>query len=102
MSEKRRTRIEVFQRRAGITPASNARAEILTRMQQLAFELIRLVELERAGIRDGDGQWSGCDPIRGVVAELMRVETADLREWRRDEARKSSSSRSRRNPPAAA
>lgn len=32
-------------------------------MSRLAFELIRLIELEISGIRDGDGSWHRCDPL---------------------------------------
>ena len=39
-------------------------------MQQRAFELIRVVELERSGIRDGAGFWYGCDPVCEITYDL--------------------------------
>ena len=44
--------------------------ELLRRMSDMAFELIKIIELERSGIRDGDGCWSGSDPMGGAAREL--------------------------------
>jgi hypothetical protein len=53
--------IAAWQKRAGIEPATGRRAELLDNMSRAAYELIRLSELERSGIRDGDGYWHGSD-----------------------------------------
>jgi hypothetical protein len=50
----RNSDIEEFQRLAGIKPARGAQLDALIDMQRKAFELIRVIELERCGIRDGD------------------------------------------------
>ncbi len=60
--------------RAGIKPVQGPQAENLARMSHLAADLIRVIELERAGIRDGDGYWSGCDPIHEIINELVENE----------------------------
>jgi hypothetical protein len=42
-------------------------------MSNTAFELIRVIELERSGIRDGDGCWSGSDPLGGTMNDLREL-----------------------------
>jgi hypothetical protein len=60
--------IRTWQQHAG-PPASPKRADALERLQSLAFDLIKICELERSGIRDGDGYWHGGEPL----GELTRV-----------------------------
>jgi len=72
-------RIRAWQEHAGLEPARGRRAQTLERMSQLAYELIKVIELERAGIRDGDGHWYGTDPVGGIVHDLVEAERADLR-----------------------
>ena len=55
--------IEAFQKATGITPATGARAELLEELSQAAFQLIKIIEMERSGIREGDGKWHGCDVV---------------------------------------
>jgi len=66
--------IKRFQEHAGLEPTCGQRLELLQRMQQKAFELIRILELEMSGIRDGDGKWSGCDPVFETIIELGTLE----------------------------
>jgi hypothetical protein len=73
MGQQRDARIRDWQRRAGLEPARGEYAVMLQRMSQLARELIEVLALERAGIRDGDGQWSAGDPIAGIVVELNQL-----------------------------
>jgi hypothetical protein len=73
--------IEDWQRRAGIEAARGQRADTLERLSQLGFELIKVVELERSGIRGGDGAWHGSDPIAGIVANIVEAEKDDLQAW---------------------
>lgn len=40
------------------------------RMKSLAVELYEVLVREESGIRDGDGYWSGSDPISGIIGEL--------------------------------
>ena len=63
-----------FQEHAGLEPARGQRLELLKRMQQEAFDLIRIHELEISGIRDGDGYWGGCDPVNETVSQLSALE----------------------------
>ena len=66
-------RISAWQKAAGIEPATGTTLARLTEMQELAFELIRIIELERSGIRDGDGGWYGSDPLGGGVQRLSEL-----------------------------
>lgn len=66
-------RLADFQHRTGIRPATGQHAANLERLQQLAYGLLRLAELDRCGIRDGDGAWHGCDPIYETVARLAEL-----------------------------
>ncbi len=74
MGAGRNSDIECFQKYAGLEPASGQRLELLRRMQQVAFDLIKILELEISGIRDGDGYWGFSDPVSGTVRELGTLE----------------------------
>ncbi len=63
-------RIAGWQKEAGIEPAIGERDEALEEISRQAYELIRLIELERSGIRDGDGSWHGSDPLDGTINDL--------------------------------
>ena len=78
MGQMRNYMIREFQDRAGIEPATGQRAAVLSDMSKRAYELIQVIALEQAGIRDGDGYWGGCDPIAGIVDELVKLEREDL------------------------
>ncbi len=67
-----------FQEHAGLKPACGQRRELLERMQRVAFDLIRILELEISGIRDGDGYWGGCNPVSGTVEKLGTLERKRL------------------------
>ena len=59
-------RMKAWQQHAGLHPPVAARRELLDRMSECAFKLIRIIECELSGIRDGDGQWHGGDPVGGT------------------------------------
>ncbi len=65
--------MEIAQRQAaaGIVPGQPA--DLLRKMSDTAFELIKIIELELSGIRDGDGFWSGSDPMGGTARELANL-----------------------------
>ncbi len=63
-------KIAAWQEEAGIEPAHGDQGEALGKISRLAYELIQLVELERSGIRDGDGGWYGSDPLGGTIRDL--------------------------------
>jgi hypothetical protein len=86
MGQIRDARIQDFQTRAGIKPVEGPRAERLNRMSQLAHSLIQIITLEKSGIRDGDGYWSGSDPLGGTIHELVRLEREDLAAWEAESA----------------
>src|SRR4030095_7598543 len=63
MGHDRDAAIREFQRQAGIKPATGRCAELLSEMKRAAVQLLEILALERAGIRDGDGFWGGSDPL---------------------------------------
>ena len=63
MDQNTQAKIAAWQKTHGIQPADGERAEKLREMSRLAFELIRLIELEISGIRDVDGSWHRYDPL---------------------------------------
>jgi hypothetical protein len=65
--------IEAFQERTGIKPAKGAYADKLDRLSQAAFDLIKIIEIERCGIRDGNGFWHGSDAMDGSVREIQSI-----------------------------
>ena len=71
--------IEEWQRRAGLEEAQGGRRELLDKLSKAAYELIKFIELEKSGIRDGNGCWHA-DVVSaelGGVAELCRELLAD-------------------------
>jgi len=67
-----RTDFEIaeWQKKAGIKPATGEQEEILLALSRAAFEAIKIIELERSGIRDGDGFWHGGDVIGHMTSDL--------------------------------
>jgi hypothetical protein len=51
---------------------SEKEAELLRKMSDKAFELIKLIELELSGLRGGDGYWHylGGEVMDGAAADL--------------------------------
>jgi hypothetical protein len=66
-------RIEAWQKAAGIRPATGRQAELLRKMSDAAFELIKVIELHRSGICDGDGCWHGSDVMGGTALDLVHI-----------------------------
>jgi hypothetical protein len=71
--------IQAWQAAAGINPPTGRQAEILRGMSDKAFELIKVIELELSGIRDGDGYWHGS----GVMDSAAREVAALVSEYER-------------------
>lgn len=65
---------------SGIFPATGDRARILNDLSNAAFEAIKIIELERSGIRDGDGYWDGSDVIGGMASRLIELSNQLLRD----------------------
>jgi hypothetical protein len=64
MGMRRDAEIAEWQRKS-VKPSEQQ--DLLGRMSDTAFELIKVIELERSGIRDGDGYWSGSDAMGGIA-----------------------------------
>jgi hypothetical protein len=73
MGSRTDAEIECWQQQAGIESTCGARAEILGALSKAAYEAIRIIELERSGIRDGDGYWHGGDVIGGMTGTLTSL-----------------------------
>jgi hypothetical protein len=67
------TIIAAFQEHAGLKPATGGYANILEQMSQKCFETIKIIELERSGIRDGDGYWHGSDVMGGTMQDIANL-----------------------------
>jgi hypothetical protein len=65
--------IAAWQKHCGIEPAYGERGAALEALSQACFEAIKIIELERSGMRDGDGFWHGSDVIGGLCADLTRL-----------------------------
>jgi hypothetical protein len=76
--------IAAWQKASGLEPSPEQ--ELLGKMSDAAFELIKVIELERSGIRDGDGYWHGSDAMGGTAQDLVRIieeyETAKGEKWK--------------------
>ena len=59
MGQMRNATIENWPQHSGIKEATGDRRNLLQQISDMAVELIKVIELERSGIRDGDGYWSG-------------------------------------------
>jgi hypothetical protein len=58
---------------APITEVVGDRAEALNALSTAAYEAIKIIELERSGIRDGNGFWNGGDVIGGMTSDLINL-----------------------------
>ena len=67
--------IAQWQEEAGIEPARGERADMLKRIADLAAELISITALEASGIRGGDGDWHGSDPLDGYIRDIYGLWT---------------------------
>ena len=62
-----------WQEMAGLKPASGETAEMWRELSKAAFELIRMIELERSGIRDGDGMWHGSSAVDHAMDDVVEL-----------------------------
>jgi hypothetical protein len=58
--------IAAWQAKVGIKPATGKYLERLDEVSEWAFELIKTIELEKSGIRDGRGVWCGSDALSDI------------------------------------
>ena len=73
MGQMTDAKIAGWQKWADIDPATGEYREKLEKISQAAFELIKVVELERSGIRDGDGYWYGSDAMCGTMQDIVAL-----------------------------
>ncbi len=73
MGASRNYQIEKFEAETGLRAATGKRADVLRQLSDQAFELVKIIEHERSGIRDGDGYWGGSDPLGGTVRDLSNL-----------------------------
>jgi hypothetical protein len=71
MGAYRDSMIAAWQKQAGIKPATGEECELLEELSHRAYDLIRVIELEKSGIRDGDGNWYGSDALAGTMRFLV-------------------------------
>jgi len=64
-------RIEAWQKAAGIKPSQQV--QTLRAISNKAFELIKVIELECSGIRDGDGYWHGGDVMGHMMRDMITL-----------------------------
>ena len=70
MGQRTDAAIASWQAEHGIEPARGDVLAALNELSAKAVELIKLIELEKSGIRDGNGLWHGSDPVDGVAAAI--------------------------------
>ena len=61
------------------------RARAIHILQVLCLDFIKALELEAAGVRDGEGYWIGTDPLHHYASEIAQAYQA-LREIQASEA----------------
>jgi hypothetical protein len=66
-------RAAVWQEKAGLSVPPATTIALWSELQELAFEAIRVAELEKSGIRDGDSFWHGADVVGATLRELEQV-----------------------------
>jgi hypothetical protein len=71
MGQRTDAAIKAWQERAGLRPATGAYEQTLRELSQEAFTLIKIIELEKSGIRDGDGYWHGSDVVGAIMHETI-------------------------------
>ena len=64
------SKIQAWQEQAGIEPATGALHDLWCELRDRCFEAIKVAELEKSGIRDGDGHWYGSDVVGATLSDL--------------------------------
>ena len=64
-------RLAAFEEQTGIKPHRGDTLKAIRALQDKCFETIRVMELERSGVRDGNGTWTGSDAVAAVCSELI-------------------------------
>jgi|SRR6516164_837460 hypothetical protein len=62
-----------WQENAGLNIPSPTIQELWSKLQDTCFEVIKIAELEKSGIRDGDSCWHGSDVVGHTLSDLHNV-----------------------------
>jgi hypothetical protein len=73
MTTHRDSTIRAWQMKAGLKPATGEQDRLLRELSEAAYELIRMIELERSGIRDGDGCWTSSYSLHDTILEIGKL-----------------------------
>jgi hypothetical protein len=63
-------RMEAFREATGIRPLEGEAAKFVIGLQSKCLETALMLENELSGIRDGNGNWQGCDVIASLCEDL--------------------------------
>jgi len=64
-------RIAAFREANGIDVPAGERLAAINKLQDICVTAIKLLELEKSGIRDGAGMWLGSDVVSAISRELI-------------------------------
>jgi hypothetical protein len=70
MGMRTEMQMEAWQKAFGLQPATGEVFDAWCRLQDACFEVIKVAELEKSGIRDGDGYWHGSDVVGHILSNL--------------------------------
>jgi len=81
-----RTNAEIEAMRAELGAPSYEIGKLWCELQEACFDAIKIAELEKIGIRDGNGYWNGSDVLgavwHGLEADIKRLREAYDAEWK--------------------
>ncbi|PRH86914.1 hypothetical protein C5L14_16645 [Labrys okinawensis] len=66
------SRVAAWQSKAGLVLPSRDQIAAYDAISETAFKLIKAIELEKSGIRDGNSAWHGSDPLLAYGMDLVR------------------------------
>jgi hypothetical protein len=70
MGMRTEMQMEAWQKAFGLQPATGEVFDAWCRLQDACVEAIKVAELEKSGIRDGDGYWHGSDVVGAILGDL--------------------------------
>ena len=70
MGMRTEMQMEAWQKAFGLQPATGEAFDAWCRLQDVCVEAIKIAELEKSGIRDGDGYWHGSDVVGATLSDL--------------------------------
>lgn len=73
MRQKRDAAIAEWRGLAGLTEHPQDELAWIAAVRREAIALLEILVLEESGIRDGDGFWSGSDPVEGTIQTIAQL-----------------------------